>query len=783
MNNNKINPYNTPTRRGIPPKERERPLYNKPITDDMVPNQVISQHVPKKPEIIPQKTDIDTVPVKFDPKTGRLFVPGYPNYDNYFKDALNYMDAFTNKLPIFKVEKTPLEENEITSAISETGLGNGVYIIESVSFGPEFVIVNGNRYTRYNNEGISILEDSGWDSLGISIITEYQHNSDKIKETFSSLKPGIYIAETYFYGKEIWIKHVAYDKRITANEEFFRMPGEDAWSPLYVKYSYLFSEDGKIRTSRIPQIAITQTYPVRSIEEMLQLEAQQGDVAIISGVGSYILQNNDPTQLENWLILVSPMNAVLSVNGMTGTVELKLEHLPDAEAKLNKIKEEAIAEAIKQIEDLDIQTKNSPTRDFLVKSTYIEELDSEGNIIDIYDKVVDVSEDYYETMMEYFRDILGLGSLNIDFVPNGKQGARGRFLFHPDYLEGSFGFQFLNLFGRHLSISDIVEFDSLVVECIGAKETASECTMIIDIYDKSSNHYNIQICANYDKSTGITNYVSNGLSTQSSELELIYLNEHDSDGVIPLHLSRKIYENPSKYLIKININYYNTYLHYKEKDEENGDTWWEYQIIDGELEYIENGVIYINKDGPWGFDDRFNSYVGPRVINIDSNSASDNGHIYYDIVFKDPENVILVHTIPHVLTKTSFVYNFENSEKIYYIGSCISEYDYMVNRTTGLCSVTIEVDKITKNWKEINLYYVELDQYESEEAILTKVVPRRLESIPVLTKIKPNEQYIFVDDNGTDAKISIQEINSRLLKTVDTVPEDMVAGEYIFKKI
>lgn len=74
----------------------------------------------------------------------------------------------------------------------------------------------------------------------------------------------------------------------------------------------------------------------------------------------------------------------------------------------------------------------------------------------------------------------------------------------------------------------------------------------------------------------------------------------------------------------------------------------------------------------------------------------------------------------------------------------------------------------------------------ASEIALTKVknesVPRRLNEI-TLTKCKPSKQFIFIDDNGSDGKLSIKDINSRVLKTVDTIPSDIEDGEYIFKKI
>lgn len=79
--------------------------------------------------------------------------------------------------------------------------------------------------------------------------------------------------------------------------------------------------DGKLPVSAIPSLAITDTFVVASEEDMLGLTAQKGDVAVRSDVHeTYILQDDDATQLASWVKLESPTDAVSSVNGMTGAV-------------------------------------------------------------------------------------------------------------------------------------------------------------------------------------------------------------------------------------------------------------------------------------------------------------------------------------------------------------------------------------------------------------------------------------------------------------------------------
>lgn len=100
----------------------------------------------------------------------------------------------------------------------------------------------------------------------------------------------------------------------------------------YVKKSQLGTEEGdipvldangKLNSSVLPAIAITETYPVASQTEMLALDCQKGDVAIRSDISkSFILSGDDPSDLANWLELKSPDAAVISVAGKTGAVML-----------------------------------------------------------------------------------------------------------------------------------------------------------------------------------------------------------------------------------------------------------------------------------------------------------------------------------------------------------------------------------------------------------------------------------------------------------------------------
>lgn len=81
--------------------------------------------------------------------------------------------------------------------------------------------------------------------------------------------------------------------------------------------------NGKIDESVLPAIAITETFEVASQTAMLALNAQTGDVAVRSDQNKcYILKQSPASTLANWVLLRTPTDLVLSVNGKTGAVVL-----------------------------------------------------------------------------------------------------------------------------------------------------------------------------------------------------------------------------------------------------------------------------------------------------------------------------------------------------------------------------------------------------------------------------------------------------------------------------
>jgi len=81
--------------------------------------------------------------------------------------------------------------------------------------------------------------------------------------------------------------------------------------------------NGKLSTSILPALAITDTFVVSSEAAMLALTAQVGDIAVRTDLNkSFILQTAGASTLANWQELLTPTDAVQSVNGHTGAVTL-----------------------------------------------------------------------------------------------------------------------------------------------------------------------------------------------------------------------------------------------------------------------------------------------------------------------------------------------------------------------------------------------------------------------------------------------------------------------------
>ena len=85
---------------------------------------------------------------------------------------------------------------------------------------------------------------------------------------------------------------------------------------------------GLVPTHHLPALAITTTQVVNSQAAMLALTAQVGDVAVRTDVNkSFILTATPATTLGNWQELLTPTDAVLSVDGSVGAISLSGTYL------------------------------------------------------------------------------------------------------------------------------------------------------------------------------------------------------------------------------------------------------------------------------------------------------------------------------------------------------------------------------------------------------------------------------------------------------------------------
>ena len=85
--------------------------------------------------------------------------------------------------------------------------------------------------------------------------------------------------------------------------------------------------NGKLLTTQLPALALTETNTVASEAVMLALTAQKGDVAVRTDVDkTYILAGEDPAVLADWVEILTPLDGVTAImrngNALTGQVAL-----------------------------------------------------------------------------------------------------------------------------------------------------------------------------------------------------------------------------------------------------------------------------------------------------------------------------------------------------------------------------------------------------------------------------------------------------------------------------
>jgi hypothetical protein len=85
----------------------------------------------------------------------------------------------------------------------------------------------------------------------------------------------------------------------------------------------ILGSDGKLDSSIMPALAITDTFVVSTQAAMLALTAQVGDICVRTDLSkSFILKTEPASTLANWQELLTPTDVVTSVAGKTGAVTL-----------------------------------------------------------------------------------------------------------------------------------------------------------------------------------------------------------------------------------------------------------------------------------------------------------------------------------------------------------------------------------------------------------------------------------------------------------------------------
>lgn len=143
--------------------------------------------------------------------------------------------------------------------------------------------------------------------------------------------------------------------------------------------------NGKLPTGVLPAIAITDTFVVNSQAAMLALTAQVGDVAVrTDNSRSYILKQAPASTLANWQELLSPGDAVLSVNGKTGTVVIGSADITStftqATTRANLSSGETLAVSLGKISKWFADLKGLAFKDKIVATTDITGVIPEANL-------------------------------------------------------------------------------------------------------------------------------------------------------------------------------------------------------------------------------------------------------------------------------------------------------------------------------------------------------------------------------------------------------------------
>ena len=169
---------------------------------------------------------------------------------------------------------------------------------------------------------------------------------------------------------ELWVGDgsTAGGIKVTANVEGNYIPNSEKGVANGVA---TLGADSKIPTSQIPQIAITDVYTVGSESEQLALTAQEGDVAIRTDENkTYIHNGGTAGDMSDWSEMLTPTDAVQSVNGQTGNVVLTTDDISEGSTNLYytdaRVDARINAASIDDLGDVDTST-NAPTNGQVLK--------------------------------------------------------------------------------------------------------------------------------------------------------------------------------------------------------------------------------------------------------------------------------------------------------------------------------------------------------------------------------------------------------------------------------
>jgi hypothetical protein len=100
---------------------------------------------------------------------------------------------------------------------------------------------------------------------------------------------------------------------------------------------------GKVPSSQLPALALTDVYVTASEAEQIALTAQEGDVCVRSDLNkSYVHNGGAAGTMADWQELLTPTDAVLSVAGKTGAVSLEASDIGDFDTEVGNNSDVAV---------------------------------------------------------------------------------------------------------------------------------------------------------------------------------------------------------------------------------------------------------------------------------------------------------------------------------------------------------------------------------------------------------------------------------------------------------